>query len=293
MISPEAEAILKSLPPKPVNYPQTLAEIQAERRAWESGYPAVPPALLRTFPNGLTGCFWAGPVRDSVILYLHGGGFIAGSVRTHFALCEMISLVTGLGLLSLEYPLAPECCYPQTVDQIEEVLAVLQREYAKVVVAGDSAGACLALQLLLKLKQRRKSVPCGALLLSPWLDLDLSKYDDLPDDSFDPLVSVADLKSCADHYCKSADRQEALISPAYAQDAVLPPILILVGSREVLLKDALQFFENNRQSTTIWLEVFEGLWHVWPAWTTLPETQQAMAKIAEFTREVLSRGEVA
>jgi len=268
----------------------------AGRAEWEAAAALVPLLVgIKLTVVEMAGVFgeWVDSPKaqqDQVIYFLHGGGFNAGSPITHRELASHLVLAAGMRVLLPAYRLAPEYPFPAALHDAGEgyrwLLAQgIQPE--KIVLAGDSAGAGLALSTLLWIRQQQLPLPAAAVLLSPWADLTLSGASMQTHATIDPLVSRKALELAAGWYAGNAPLSDPLLSPIYADLTGLPPLLIQVGSDEMLLSDSVRLAERAQAAgvkTT--LEVWNGMWHVWHgAATSLPEAREAIARVGAFIRE--------
>ncbi len=226
---------------------------------------------------------------NRVMLYLHGGGYQLGSCQAYRLLAATLSQITGWRLLVLDYRLAPEHPFPAA---IEDATAAFRWLVAggttpgHIVVAGDSAGGGLALATLLSLRNAGDPLPARAVLLSPSTDLSLTGDSWRTNEERDFLVTRAFMLEECQAYLGSHDPRTPLASPLYADLHGLPPLLIQVGSDEVLLDDATRLAERAQQAgVAVTLHVAEGMWHVWhvtAAVRRFPEGQVAFDQIGEF-----------
>lgn len=228
-----------------------------------------------------------GVARDRALLYLHGGGYVIGSCEAYRDLASRLSHATGLRVLVIEYRLAPEYPFPAALqDAIAAYrwLGACGIKPEDIVVSGDSAGGGLAVATLLSLRDAGDVLPAAAVLLSPWTDLEETGASMTTRAAFDPLVSPKLLVANARHYAGQADRRHPLLSPIYADLDGLPPLLIHVGSDEVLLDDSLRLAERARAAgVEVTLQIWEGMWHVFQLFAaTLPEGQQARDQIGDY-----------
>ena len=231
----------------------------------------------------------AGMGSERVILYLHGGAYNAGSTRSHRALAANIAYASHARALTIDYRLAPEHPYPAAlVDAFSAYKWLLELGIRpeQITVTGDSAGGGLTIALLVALRERRIPMPAAAVALSPWTDLSASGESWQENAKADYMINGPKLKEAARLYLKDASPQTPLASPVYANLHGLPPLLIQVGSEEVLLSDSQRLAESARLSgVDVTLEVWEGMQHVWHfAASFVPEARQAIEKIGEFIR---------
>lgn len=278
-LSEAAQHARASLPPKSSQPSTSLADLQAERAAWEASVPPPDAPYHRIHPR--LGYYELAGQRPGRLLYLHGGGLIAGSARTAFGHAKAIASATDLTTWVLDYALAPEHPYPVALQDLLMLVRDERLSSGPLVLAGDSSGGGLALQLTVAMLQAGVPAPAALTLLSPHLDMELSKYADDPAVELDPCVSLTGLQHAAALYAGAADRRLPTLSPCLARGLKLPPTLCLLGSTELLVRDSQQLVANNPDSP-ITVSIYPGLWHVWPAWTELPESRQAMAELASF-----------
>jgi monoterpene epsilon-lactone hydrolase len=223
------------------------------------------------------------------ILYLHGGGYVLGSLITHRALAGEIARAAGAAVLLLDYRLAPEHPFPAAVEDGVAALRWLQEqgfEPAQMAVAGDSAGGGLTVATLLSARDQGVPLPGAAVCISPWADLTCSN------DSFrtrayaDPMVMSPGINQMAALYLQDTPPTHPLASPNYADLQGLPPLLIHVGTDEVLLDDAIKLDARARAAgIESSLEVWNDMIHVWHAFhPMLPEGKQAIERVGAFLR---------
>ena len=259
--------------------------------AGEFWRPIIHIDHIGVLANGVPG-EWvipAGAGSDRVILYLHGGAYNAGSTRSHRALAANIAYASHARALTIDYRLAPEHPYPAAlVDAFSAYKWLLELGIhpEQITVTGDSAGGGLTFALLVALRERRIPMPAAAVVLSPWTDLSASGESWQENAKADYMINGPKLKEAARLYLKDASPQTPLASPVYANLHGLPPLLIQVGSEEVLLSDSQRLAESARLSgVDVTLEVWDGMQHVWHfAASFVPEARQAIEKIGEFIR---------
>lgn len=271
----------------------TIAEMRANMEAQQGGL-ALPADVV---VNDLTvaGCparriRTPGVREDRGTLYLHGGGYVMGSVNTHQELMARIARGTNAQVLGLDYRLAPEHPYPAAVeDAVGAYLWILEQGIApgKVVIAGDSAGGGLTVATLLALKARGAPLPAGAVLFSAWTDLTASGASVQTRAEADPMIGGNVLAPMAAHYAAATTVNAAGVSPLFGDLAGLPPLLIQVGDAEVLLDDSTRLHARARAAgvdTT--LRVFDEAFHVFQAIPALPEAAEAICDMAAFFERV-------
>jgi acetyl esterase/lipase len=228
-----------------------------------------------------------GVAADRVILYLHGGGYVSGSINTHRAMVARIARASDARALAIDYRLAPEHPFRAGLDDsIAAYRWLLSQGYrpSRIVVAGDSAGGGLTLALLAALRDAGEPMPAAAVPISPWTDLEGTGESVRTKAAKDPMVQFEDLSSMAKLYATNADLRNPLASPLYADFRGFPPLLIQVGDAEILLDDATRVAERAKSADVqVELEVWDDMVHVWHVFAKiLPEGQQAIDKIGKF-----------
>jgi epsilon-lactone hydrolase len=228
-----------------------------------------------------------GAVQDRVILYLHGGGYVIGSINTHRAMIARIARASNARALALDYRLAPEHPFPAAVDDATAAYKWLLAEGyrpAKIVIAGDSAGGGLTLAALVALRDSGLPLPAGAVPISPWTDLEGTGESVRTRAAKDPMVGQANLAESAKQYYGAHNPKDPLVSPLHANFRGLPPMLIHVGDAEILLDDSTRVAERAKAAgVDVELEVWDDMIHVWHVFAKLlPEGQQAIDKIGKF-----------
>src|SRR5262245_45856536 len=231
----------------------------------------------------------AGADAGTVVLYLHGGGYVMGSLSTHRKLAGDVSRAAGARVLLLDYRLAPEAPYPAAVDDAVagyRWLLAAGIEPRAIAVAGDSAGGGLTVATLLALRDRGLPMPGAGVPISPWADLTLEAASLEGLAERDPVVRRSDLKRYRDWYLDGTDPRHPGASPAHADLAGLPPLLVHVGEAEVLLDDAVLLAESGRRDGGDGtLEAWPDMVHVWHVFAgRVPESTAAVDRIGAFLR---------
>jgi epsilon-lactone hydrolase len=237
-------------------------------------------ACERFRPTGL-------PPQSGTLLYLHGGSYTAGSLASHRALTARIAQASACEAVAVAYRLAPEHPFPAGLDDAAAVYRQLLADGTApetLVLVGDSAGGGLTTALLLRLRDDGVALPAGAVLLSPWLDLTMSSDAVTSIAEADPMLRADALSHAAASYAGD-NIHHPLISPVFADPAGLPPLLILVGTAEILLDDSRTFAERARAAgVEVDLDVEDDLIHVWPFIDGVPESAAAMDRIGSWVR---------
>jgi epsilon-lactone hydrolase len=238
------------------------------------------PAHWLTAPGADTG---------RVLLFLHGGGYEFGSLRSDGELAARLGRASGMRVLFPEYRLAPEHPFPAAVDDVQAAWRWLRTDQGlsagSLAVAGDSAGGGLAVALLVATRDAGEAMPAAAVLLSPTVDLTSSGASMTERADQDPISTPAMLRQLAADYLAGADPKTPLASPLFAALAGLPPLLVLVGTADLLLSD------SERLATAaagagidVTLQISEGLPHVYPIMLGTPEAAEATDQIGKFLR---------
>ncbi len=222
---------------------------------------------------------------DPIILYLHGGGYLAGSPATHRRFVAQLTWITRATSFVPDYRLAPKHKFPAAVDDAESVyLALLEDgvEPDRLIVAGDSAGGGLTCALLLRLRDRGHPQPAGAVLFSPYTDLEHTAPSIRENAATDylPLGPVM----ANTFYLGDADPKHPEASPMYGQYTGVAPLLVFAGGKEMILDDSRRLVEKaTADGAEATLRVEEDMFHVWPA--LLPNhdaTRRTLTAVAEF-----------
>jgi monoterpene epsilon-lactone hydrolase len=230
----------------------------------------------------------------AVVLYLHGGGYVFGSPRTHRNLISRISHVTGLPVLAPDYRLPPVATLPAPIeDALAAYRHLLGEGHApeRIVVAGDSAGGHLALTLALHAAEAGLPKPAALVLLSPWTDLSMSGASIARNAALDPFLPPIALRRAARVALNGADPTDWRSSPLFAPldlYKALPPTLLQVGSTEVLLDDATRTAQRIAEAgVRTELQVYERQPHVVPLWAGTPEARVALRELGRFVDDLL------
>jgi acetyl esterase/lipase len=296
MAGPELQMVIDMLRSNPI---QADAEIAVLRSQMETMAAAMPPPAdvkLEAVDAGGVAAEWvttetAQPGR--VLVYLHGGGYNLGSVRTHRMLTGGIGRAGGLRVLSVDYRLAPEHPFPAALeDAVRAYRFVVRSGVAadKIAIAGDSAGGGLTAAALLALRDAGDPLPGAAVCISPWLDLTQSGESVEARAALDPIVSRQALERMSAGYLGGQNPRTPTASPLFGDLSGLPPLLIHVGTAETLLDDSVRFAERVRKAGgEVELEIWEDMIHVFHAFAPLlPEAAQGIDKIGDFLRRKLA-----
>lgn len=271
------------------------ASIEEARASYEEMASKIPlfanTEIEKIEVNGIKAEWVVAPNVDKncVVLYLHGGAYTLGSPNTHRALASRISAATKSKVLLLDYRLAPEHPFPSAIEDGCTAYRWLINNgflHSNIFICGDSAGGALTLSTVISLRDSNEVLPKRIALISPWTDLAATGESLISLSEIDPWLEAKELTNLARLYLAGTDAKHPLASPLYANLSNLPPMLIQVGSDEILLDDSTRLAKLAQEvGTEIELEVYSGMWHVWHAFADkLPEGQRAIDKIGVFFR---------
>ena len=225
-------------------------------------------------------------------MYFHGGGYATGTLDSARSLFTHVARTARARLLAVDYRLAPEHPFPAAVD---DAIAAYRfaiasgHEPEAIALCGDSSGGGLALATLVALRDHGERLPAAAVCMSPWTDLTLSGASLQANKDSDPMVSATTLALMADAYLGESDRRAPTASPLFADLTGLPPVLVQVGSGELLADDAIRFAERAREAgVDVTLDLWDDVFHVWQAYADLlPEARDAIAQIGTYVDQHL------
>jgi len=232
------------------------------------------------------------PIKDHVILYLHGGGWILGSPLTCRRLNAAIAEATKIRILSIDYRLAPEYPFPVPLEDCVDAYKWLLSNGFKndhIIIAGDSAGGNLTLTTLLKLRDQGIDLPAGAICISPATDFTLADDSYFRNAETDPGLADLGVFWWYVAYFAGEDPRNPYISPLFADLKGLPPILVQASSCEMLYSDATRFVEKAKKARTdAILQSWDDMMHVFQGtrYELIPEAKDAISKIADFTNKL-------
>lgn len=229
--------------------------------------------------------------RRHAVLYCHGGGYTCGQLGYARILASKLALCTGFDVLSFEYRLAPENPYPAAVQDalaMWDYMMYMGYGARDVIVAGDSAGGNLALELCLKLKEQGRAQPRGLLLFSPWTDMTASGKSYRLCRSLDPLLTMEYIAAVRAAYTgPDADWSKPCYSPLFADLRGLPPTLVQVGTNEILRSDSERLAEAMyKAGGYAVLEVYEECWHVFQQ-MPVRRAAEAMESVGRFVQRLM------
>lgn len=251
--------------------------------------PGVPgPARTRVTISSVI-CERVTPVNNTTagaILYLHGGAFCLGGPQSHRSITTRLAEQSGMQVIVPDYRLAPEHPWPAGLDDAAKVYSELMAQglsIENIILAGDSAGGSLALDLAIKLRKENNIKVAGLALISPVVRL-RQIQSDTDKKITDPMIRAAWLKQATSWYRGAAQSQ--IPEPLAQAPALLPPIFIQVGRDEILLKDSLELARHAEKGGRVCkLEIYEGRWHVFHLQSFwMKSGRHALSRLAEFAR---------
>lgn len=221
------------------------------------------------------------------VLYLHGGAYQVGAPSTYRHFTWRVANIARARVLVPDYRLAPEHPFPAALDDAVTSYLWLLADGAdprRIVIVGDSAGGGLALALLLKLRDLGIVLPSAAVTMSPWTDLALTGASLIGNAAADPMINADDIPAFAADYCVGADPRNPYVSPLYGDCTGLPPVMIQVGSDEVLRDDAVRMAQKLKSAKVpVVLQVWYRMPHVWQLLApVLPEARAALTEAGHF-----------
>jgi epsilon-lactone hydrolase len=270
----------------------------AERRArWTATFrdfcPVPAGTSVTPWQDETVGGEWvcaagANQARDRVLLHFHGGGYTAGSAEAYRGLAARLSAACARPVLAVDYRLAPEHPFPAALDDCVAAYRWLVRTEgvapADIVLAGDSAGGNFMIAAMLRLRGAGEPLPAAAVGLSAQFDMSLSGESVSARAQRDPMISPGSIRACAAAYVGAADPRDPLVSPLFAELGGLPPLLLQVGSEEMLRDDTARMAAKARAAgVDATDEEWPGMIHVWHMFSDrLAEAREALARIGAF-----------
>lgn len=274
----------------------TLDQLRAQYERAERAFAVPASVQVEHVQAPVAPAEWLRPAGagDAVLLYLHGGGYVIGSPRSHRHLVAAIASAAGTQALVPEYRLAPEHPFPAALDDAVAAYRWLVGQAgvapARIVIGGDSAGGGLTISTLLALRDAGDPLPAAAVCLSPWVDLSFSLPSCQPGATADPVLDEPVVRAMAQAYLGGRDARHPLASPLFADLRGLPPLLIQAGGNEILLDDARELAARaQRAEVLVTLEVWPEMVHVWQWFAPLFDgAQPAIDRLGEFVRQTVA-----
>jgi acetyl esterase/lipase len=288
--SAEFEGLVEALRANPVIQGADLLEMRANMAAAVANLPLPDDASCEPVDAGGVPSEWIVTPEardDRVLVHYHGGAYAMGSLATHRGLAVNLSRATRSRVLLPDYRLAPEHPHPAAVEDAAAAYRFVLASGvtpAHVAVSGDSAGGGLAAATLVDLRDAGDALPAAGIFISAWLDLTCSGDSYVERAKQDVMVTRELLEMAAAAYCKGADPRAPTASPLFADLSGLPPLLVQVGTAEVLLDDSRSFAVHAEAAgVDVTLEVAEDMVHVWHTFAAVaPEAREAIERVAAF-----------
>jgi monoterpene epsilon-lactone hydrolase len=273
--------------------PATLAQARASFSPADTIHPMPEDVRVTTVDAGGVRARWLdapGASADRILLFLHSGGYQFGSIRSDGELAARLGRASRMRVLVPEYRLAPEHPFPAAVDDVLAVWHWLTTTFnvnaQSLALAGASAGGGLAVALLVATRDAGDPLPSAAVLMSPTVDLTGSGNSMTVRVDDDPISTPALLRQLASDYLAGSDPRAPLASPLFASLHGLPPLLVQVGTADLLFSDAERFAKSAADAgVEVSFGVGEGLPHVYQAMLGTPEAAEATERIGQFLRE--------
>jgi len=254
-------------------------------------YPVAKNVVIENIVIANVRCTWHTPataIDDEVVIYIHGGGFIYGSVNSHAAMVSHIAHAINRKVLVVDYRLAPEHPFPGGLNDCVRVVETFCKEHPDSTfgIIGDSAGGNLVISTQLQLRSINGPMPHYSVVMSPWVNLECNNQSYSTNKERDVILTQGYLKICAHMYAGEYNLSTGLLSPVNADLTGLPPALILCGGAEILQDDSVQLHQRYRKAgVQSELIVFEDEQHVWPFMDiTTIASKKALGHIADFLR---------
>ena len=272
---------------------KTVADDRANFQEMMSEFPLDDDIVCERVGAGGVPAEWItapGAEEDRILLYLHGGGYVVGSTRTHGVMMSRMSRASGARVLGLDYRLSPENPFPAPVQDTLAAYRWLLSNGAdprKIVIGGDSAGGGLTVSALVAMRYLGEPMPAAGFCISPWTELEPNADSYETNAEVDPTVSRARVEDLKDLYIGDKDPRAPMASPLFADLKGLPPLLVQVGSIEVILDDSTRLAERAEAvGTDVELEVWDDMPHVWHLFAPiLSDGQKAIERVGDFIRK--------
>lgn len=268
----------------------TLADIRQDFEALPGG--SEPPLVETVTHAGMRAAWFggrAGPSAPRAMLFCHGGGFQIGSLLSHRGLMARLARAVSLPVLGFEYRLAPEARYPAAHDDAFAAYSRLVDDLghdARIAIAGDSAGANLALATALRAVRSGFPQPACLVLISPWLDLTMRGDSYRTRAELDFFSKPEQLRAMARTYLgRGGDPADPGCSPLYDNLRGLPPTLVHAGDHDITLDDATTLSAlAEQENVDLRLRVWPGMFHHFQIFAELAEARQSIDEIGSFVR---------
>jgi epsilon-lactone hydrolase len=230
---------------------------------------------------------------STVVLYLHGGGYIFGSPKTHRQVLLAMAKAFDAPVYGLDYRLAPEHPFPAAVEDAAKAYRWLRTQFPQgsIVLAGDSAGAGLAIATAIGVRDSGLPAAKAIVAFSPYSDLAVTGESVEANAKSCAMFTPRGIREAAALYLAGANSRDPRASPLYAEFKGLPPMLLFASRHEILRDDTLRLAERAAAAgVNVELVVRDRLPHVWPVFVNiLPEAREAFATVTAFARQIGAR----
>lgn len=233
------------------------------------------------------------PREDYVILQLHGGGYVGAVRNAYYVFAGLYNEVSrGMSVLTPDYRVAPEHIFPAALEDAAAAYQwLLSRGWSadQIILAGDSAGGGLAMALCMYLRDHGISLPAGIVAMSPWTDMTASGESYESNYTEDPLFgNTRESMIYQNEYAGEHDKKDPYLSPLFGDFYDFPPMLIQVGSVEMLLSDSVSVAQKaKKQGVQVKLSVYPGMFHVFQmSYLNVPESKNAWQEIGRFIKKI-------
>ncbi|WP_159468463.1 alpha/beta hydrolase [Dyadobacter sp. 3J3] len=267
-----------------------MEDLETRRNGFDqlgNNYPKAKEVIIEQ--ENITGvnCFWFIPENETsknITIFLHGGVFVVGSIQSHASMISHFSQKLQRRILFIDYTLAPENPYPVGLNDIIQVYKKLIESIPsyKIEFIGDSAGAGLIVSSVGEMLKQNIQLPSKVVFISPWISLHGNNPSIEANRNIDPILSPEYLKKAAADY--SGKTPIEISSPESVLLTEFLPVLILVGTNEILLDDSLNFYNEVKliQDDAV-LSIYKDQAHVWPLANIYSEaSQKALNEVNEF-----------
>ncbi len=219
---------------------------------------------------------------DKVIIYLHGGAYIANLSKIHWEFIGVLLSETNASFIVPDYPLAPDANYFDVFSFMDEVYrqAISETSPENIIIMGDSAGGGLALSFVQNLRNKNAKLPNKIIMISPWLDITLTEPEIPIVDKKDKMLSLKGLQMAGKLYADSLNPENYLVSPIYGDFSGLPEISVFIGTHDIMWPDCKRLVSIVEETNTK-LKYFEypKMFHVWVLIGSLKESKSAVNQI--------------
>lgn len=269
--------------------------LEQMRDGWESlfrGTRSEVNAMVRRIETkDFNGEWLVAPGADEsrVIVYVHGGGYVIGSLDSYRDFCERLSRAAKAAVLVVNYRLAPEHPFPAAVDDSVAAYRWVLDQGIKpehIAISGDSAGGALTLAIMFAARQEGLPLPACGVPISPWIDLEHTGATFITMDPVEPMCHKSVLEGCAKLYLPNGDFRDPLAAPFHGDFRGLPPLFVTVGGHETLLEDAHRCVAMARAAgVPVEFKIYDRQIHVFQVFASqMAEAERGVRDIGDFVR---------